>query len=222
MKAYFYTYKIVLLKGNFAGKYYFGQHRTQGLKDGCVEGVTYVKEILNFYNSQEELNTAEYMLIGDLWRTDSNCLNLCPGGSGNPSTTRKPTNSWWISDPETFKKYCNNNNLKSRTFKKNNKMSKKPTKALNKSQRELKFGDKTYIIPANVEFIKRYRNRFLFKRTNPDCFEVIKFKENKYPSDEDFGVCKTSEGCFTNLGMCISSKDINLESKIEKYLKYGF
>ena len=61
MKKFFYIYKITLIKGSFAGHYYFGQHRTNNLNDGYagsgrillnyyekygkIEGVTYVKEI---------------------------------------------------------------------------------------------------------------------------------------------------------------------------------
>lgn len=97
---YYYTYKIILLKGSLAGKYYYGQHITNNLKDGyagsgtilkdyykkyrAVEGVTYTKEILKFYNDTDELNKAEEILIGDLWKTDSNCLNRCPGGHRPP------------------------------------------------------------------------------------------------------------------------------------------
>lgn len=93
---FFYTYKVVLLKGSLAGKYYFGQHKTKNLNDGyiasgkkvCdyfrkyskVEGVTYVRQIIAFYNDEDELNQAENLLIGDLYRTDPNCLNLRAGG----------------------------------------------------------------------------------------------------------------------------------------------
>lgn len=95
---YYYTYKITLLKGSLAGHYYFGQHRTKNLNDGYagsgivlkdyfkhydkVEGVTYVKEILHFYNDEEELSVAEKVLIGDKYVTDDLCLNLIPGGTG--------------------------------------------------------------------------------------------------------------------------------------------
>lgn len=94
---FYYTYKIVLLKGSLAGKYYYGQHSTDDIRDHyagsgkilqkyykkyrAVEGVTYTKEILKFYNGPEELNQAENILIGDLWKTDPNCLNLKKGGN---------------------------------------------------------------------------------------------------------------------------------------------
>lgn len=96
MHKYYYTYKITLLKGSLAGHYYYGQHRTNNLNDDyCgsgiiikkyfkqydkIEGVTYVKEILKFYNDLDELNLAESELVGDKWCTDKLCLNLRAGG----------------------------------------------------------------------------------------------------------------------------------------------
>lgn len=96
MKQYYYTYKITLLKGSLKSCYYLGLHITDDLNDGycgsgriirdyykkygAIEGVTYTKEILGFYNNQEELNQAEYELIGDLYKTDTKCLNLRAGG----------------------------------------------------------------------------------------------------------------------------------------------
>ena len=98
MKQFYYTYKITLLKGSLAGHYYYGQHRTKNINDGYtgsgkiikdyfkhydkIEGVTYVKEILHFYNDDKELSKAEEILIGDKFETDKLCLNLCKGGTG--------------------------------------------------------------------------------------------------------------------------------------------
>ena len=94
---FYYTYKVTLLKGSLAGKYYYGQHRTKNLKDGYIgsgkkiwdyfskygkiEGISYVRQILAFYSDEEELNRAETELVGDLYRTDPNCLNLRAGGN---------------------------------------------------------------------------------------------------------------------------------------------
>ena len=63
---YFYTYKIILLKGSLAGKYYYGQHKTNRLNDsyagsgkiikayfkkyGAVVNDTYIKEITSRIN----------------------------------------------------------------------------------------------------------------------------------------------------------------------------
>lgn len=95
---FYYTYKITLLKGSLTGHYYYGKHRTNNLNDGYagsgrviksyykkyskIEGITYVKSILQFYNTLEELNIAEEILIGDKYNTDPLCLNLIPGGTG--------------------------------------------------------------------------------------------------------------------------------------------
>ena len=68
-----------------------------------------------------------------------------------------------------------------------------------------------------LELISKYRNRYLYKRFLDDknyCFEVIKLKNGKYPSNEDSGT-----GLY---GMCISNRDRNLDSKIDFYLKNGF
>lgn len=97
MHKFYYTYKITLLKGSLAGHYYYGQHRTNNLNDGYagsgkvikdyfkkydkIEHQTYIKEIISFYNSLEELNKAEFELIGDKYNTDPLCLNLKAGGN---------------------------------------------------------------------------------------------------------------------------------------------
>lgn len=94
---YRYVYKITCLKGSLSGHYYFGQHKTNNLNDGYtgsgikitnyfkhyskVDGETYIKEIIGFYNSDDELNNAEYQFIGDKYFTDPLCLNLCAGGN---------------------------------------------------------------------------------------------------------------------------------------------
>lgn len=98
---FYYTYKITLLKGSLAGHYYYGQHRTNNLNDGYagsgrvikdyfkkypkIEGITYVKSILQFYNDENELNLAEKDLIGDKYITDNLCINLKQGGTNIPS-----------------------------------------------------------------------------------------------------------------------------------------
>lgn len=94
----YYVYRINLLKGRLAGKYYIGQHRTKNIDDGYAgsgtillnyyrahgakEGETYTKEILRYCNSIKELNKAEKELISDLYDTDPKCINLIAGGRG--------------------------------------------------------------------------------------------------------------------------------------------
>lgn len=93
---YYYTYKTTLLKGKLAGHYYYGLHRTNNLNDGYagsgriikdyfkhygkIEHQTYIKEIIAFYNNDDELNQAEYNLIGNKYQNDKLCLNLKEGG----------------------------------------------------------------------------------------------------------------------------------------------
>lgn len=80
MNKFYYTYKITLLNGSLAGHYYYGKHITDDLEDGYagsgkivksyykkygkIEHQTYIKEIIAFYNNDEELNKAEKDLIG--------------------------------------------------------------------------------------------------------------------------------------------------------------
>lgn len=94
----YYTYKTTLLKGSLKGFYYLGKHSTKKLNDGyCgsgkiinkyfkkyhkIKGKTYLKEILCFYDTEEEAYEAETLLIGDKWKTDPLCLNMVPGGKG--------------------------------------------------------------------------------------------------------------------------------------------
>lgn len=96
MNKFYYTYKITLLKGSLAGYYYYGQHKTNNLNDGYagsgrkikdyykkygkIEHQTYIKEIISFYNDEDELNQAEKDLIADRYETDELCLNMKGGG----------------------------------------------------------------------------------------------------------------------------------------------
>jgi hypothetical protein len=93
---YYYTYKITCLKGSLKDHYYYGQHTTKIKNDNYIgsgsmlrsyfkkyekiEGETYIKEILAYYNSKEELDNAEIELICDKYKTDPMCLNLIKGG----------------------------------------------------------------------------------------------------------------------------------------------
>lgn len=99
----YYIYKITLLKGSLAGKYYFGKRKLQkGINNpmcdgyfgsGIIvkqyykkypfeQGVTANKEILEMNYSEEENCEREKYYIGDKYETDPNCLNLKAGGIG--------------------------------------------------------------------------------------------------------------------------------------------
>ena len=99
---YRYIYKITCTAGSFKDKFYFGQHTTDNLNDGYKgsgkkindyykkHSKEYIKEIISYHNSQEELNQAEYDIIKE-WLGNPMCLNLCKGGNsvwniGKPCT----------------------------------------------------------------------------------------------------------------------------------------
>lgn len=91
---YKYCYKITLTKGSLKDKIYFGQHITNDLNDGYKGRgrklidyykkypEDYIKEIISFHNTIEELDKAEYDLIHPHLGKDY-CLNLIEGGHVN-------------------------------------------------------------------------------------------------------------------------------------------
>lgn len=93
MKKYYYTYAIVLTEGNWSNKIYYGKRTCTRLPDNYKGSgkllkdyykshpTGYIKYILAFYNSLDELNKAEYELIHPHLGKDY-CLNLIEGGGG--------------------------------------------------------------------------------------------------------------------------------------------
>ena len=90
---YRYVYKITLTEGNWKDHFYYGQHTTTNLNDG-YKGTgnkvlkyykkypnNFIKEIISFHNTKEELNKAEYDIIHS-YLNDPMCLNLMEGGTG--------------------------------------------------------------------------------------------------------------------------------------------
>lgn len=93
---FYIVYKITFLKGKHKDSYYIGRHRTNNLNDGYTgsgkfplryfskygkeEGTTYLKEILGFYNNDEELDNAEISFINEVLGKDEKCMNICEGG----------------------------------------------------------------------------------------------------------------------------------------------
>jgi len=83
---YYYTYQVLFNNGD----YYLGKHSTKDIDDGYTGSGKKLQErtdpftfnILEYYNSEDDLNVAEEELIGDLWFTDPKCLNLTGGGRG--------------------------------------------------------------------------------------------------------------------------------------------
>lgn len=93
MSKFKYTYLVYLNepKSSLCGCIYYGQHTTDNLNDGYIGSGKilrdylkkypngYYRKILNFYNTQEELNKAEYALIHP-HLGQPYCLNLTEGG----------------------------------------------------------------------------------------------------------------------------------------------
>lgn len=107
-----YIYKIHFLCGFPAGRYYLGKHtgyiddyyagsgsfcKAYYKKYGKINGITYIKEILEI-NPDKKVNAErEVIIIGDLWKTDPLCMNMLSGGD-NPgdysvSTRKKISNA---------------------------------------------------------------------------------------------------------------------------------
>lgn len=90
---YYYTYKITCTEGDYKDCFYFGKHKTTNLDDNYKGSgkklkeyyekfpAGYKKEIISFYNSQEELDEAESKIISKHLNTPK-CLNLCTGTFG--------------------------------------------------------------------------------------------------------------------------------------------
>lgn len=94
---YRYIYKITCTAGSYKNKFYFGKHTTNNLDDGYKGSGTkickyykkypndYIKEIIAFYDTDEELNKAEFDIIEPYLDTPM-CLNMCSGGNVNHPT----------------------------------------------------------------------------------------------------------------------------------------
>lgn len=101
-KYFYYIYKITFLKGEPEGRYYYGKRTYYGLsidndnytgsgnfcfayfnKYGTILNETYLKEIIEITNNQQENLDREEYWIGDLWKIDPLCMNQCPGGKGS-------------------------------------------------------------------------------------------------------------------------------------------
>ena len=92
-----YIYKIHFLCGFPTGRYYLGKHsgyiddsyagsgkfcKAYYKKYGKINGVTYIKEIIEVNPDKEVNKDREEVIIGDLWKTDPLCMNQKRGGEG--------------------------------------------------------------------------------------------------------------------------------------------
>ena len=94
-KKYHFLYKTT---NNINGKYYYGIHSTNKLNDGYLGSGTYLRnsiyrhgrenfsiEILEYFNTRDELLEAESNIITKEMILDKRCMNLCFGGKGGNS-----------------------------------------------------------------------------------------------------------------------------------------
>jgi hypothetical protein len=89
----YYIYAVICTEGHYNGLYYFGKHQTKDLNDGYIcssvklrnylkkHKTGYVRIILDYYDTLEELNEAEKTLIKSRIN-DPRCVNIANGGDG--------------------------------------------------------------------------------------------------------------------------------------------
>lgn len=122
-KKYHYLYKTTNL---INGKYYYGMHSTNDLDDGYIGSGSYLRnaihkhgkknfkrEILEYFDSREELVQGEIDLITDELLNEDLCMNLKPGGDGgwtleHTKKSNKKQKELRETDPEWVKKYSEN------------------------------------------------------------------------------------------------------------------
>lgn len=165
----YYTYLIIPTNPNynFFGKVYFGKHKQAKENDNyiCSSRIIskwcrkhpneYVKLILNYYSSEEELNKAEFDLIhphlGKDW-----CLNLKEGGEGGTpvesvrlsiSKNKKGKPQPWNSHPQSdetkekrSKSMKDKNKGKERTIIQRDNISKTTQEAMKRPEVHAKLG----------------------------------------------------------------------------------
>lgn len=123
---YRYIYKITCTAGSFKNKYYYGKHTTENLDDhykGSGKKLwhyykkhpnDYIKEIIAYYDTEDELNKAEYDIIHP-HLGNKMCLNMVDGGSGG--------NCWLYKTEEEKKQFAEkiSKTSKGRTFSEESK-----------------------------------------------------------------------------------------------------
>ncbi len=102
-KIYYFLYKTTNI---INGKYYYGMHSTRKLDDGYLGSGKYLRrsinkygtenfniEILEFFNTREEMCNAESKLITESVINDNNCMNIRLGGFGGFSIDEQKLNA---------------------------------------------------------------------------------------------------------------------------------
>lgn len=94
----YYIYKITCTKGTFKDHFYYGKHQTNNIDDGYKGSGKllknyykkypndYIKEIISYHNSLEELNNAEKLILSQ-YLDNKLCLNIQIGGTGGDNYT---------------------------------------------------------------------------------------------------------------------------------------
>lgn len=96
MSTYHIVYKTI---NTINGKYYYGVHSTKDLNDGYLGSGTllrqailkhgaqnFQREIIEFFDTREDAFRYERVLVNEELVADSNCYNICVGGSGSVGT----------------------------------------------------------------------------------------------------------------------------------------
>ena len=138
MKTYYYIYKITILTGRLKDHYYIGQHMTNNIDDGYlgsgviisnyfkkekrIEGIDYIKRIICYCDTQEELNDCEWYYIYDRYKTDSLCLNKKEGGD-HPTFGKEACKNmsishlkWAKENPDKIKEANKKNSILRKTY----------------------------------------------------------------------------------------------------------
>ena len=115
-----YVYKITCTAGKYKDHYYIGCHKTDNIDDGYKGSGKkildyykkypneYIKDILEYFDNDEDMFNAEYLLIHPCLN-DPLCLNIKEGGSGG---SYKGINKGIKHNKEWNKKTSENNWLK--------------------------------------------------------------------------------------------------------------
>lgn len=115
-KKYHYLYKTTNI---LSGKYYIGMHSTNNLNDGYIGSGTYLRrsinkygvdnhkfEVLEFFNSREELAQREKELITLQEIAKRECMNLKVGGIGGFPPNAKQAFKEKLKDPEFKREFA--------------------------------------------------------------------------------------------------------------------
>lgn len=212
---YRYTYKITLLKSTLANHYYYGRHKTDNINDGycgsgviiknyfkkygAIEGVTYEKEIVAFYNNEDELNKAEKELIGDKYDTDQLCLNLCVGGT------------WGELSEESCKKISDA--LKGRVF------SDDTIEKMKKAAKQRFIDHPELLDVARSNGLKNISNLIEYTRSDENRERVRQMNYKRFEDPKERAKVAMSNSTRTTSE---ESKEKNRQSQLKRYETYVF